>query len=119
MVIRVEPGLLQPAGLIGRQHAERAAGLQPERLDPADHLQHPIERRAVRTSRQAAPMQNRVAPSSLRLAGRGEHGIDVASGPGRRRRSDSVPTGGNSRNLPGQPPVLTESRTQTWTAPGS
>ena len=37
MVVVVEPGIAQPFGLARLQQAQRRAGLQPQRLDAADH----------------------------------------------------------------------------------
>ena len=43
MVVIIEAGAFEALGLGRGQHAERGAGLQPQRLDPFDHLDDAIE----------------------------------------------------------------------------
>ena len=78
MVVGVEPGLLEAAGLVAAEHAERDAGLQAERL----HARGPSRGRG-RTGRRRAPRARRrpcrsgSAPASLALRRGVEHVVDV------------------------------------------
>src|SRR5579884_1799463 len=64
VIVVVETGALEARGLPRVEHAERRAGLEPERTDGLHHGADPIEI-AVPGERQAAPMQNRLAPAAL------------------------------------------------------
>ena len=78
MVVGGEPGLGEPLGLGLRQHAERDAGLHAElRARRCTMSSTRSNLRPSLTSRQAAPMQKRVAPASLASARLGQHVVDV------------------------------------------
>ena len=64
MVVIIEARVFQPPRLAGGEHAERRAGLHPERLDAFDHCADRVEV-AILRSRQAAPMQKRLAPPAF------------------------------------------------------
>jgi hypothetical protein len=75
VVIYSATGVAKLHRLVFTQHAEGAADLEAHVGDLPDRLENGIELGAVmRTSRQAAPMQNREAPPAFGLAGLFEDG---------------------------------------------
>ena len=107
VVVGVEPGLLEAARLIVGEHAERAAGLEAERFTPRTMSSTRSNAGPSFTSRQAAPMQKRVAPRPCaRPRGaraprrRREHLL------GRRPASRSGSICGQYAQSSGQPPGL-------------
>ena len=75
VVVRVEPGVVEPARLLLVEHAEGHADLEAEVVDLAHHLEHAVELRVV-----------------LHLAPRGTHaeaGDPLRLGAARRSRTTS------------------------------
>jgi len=73
VVVGVQAGRAQPLGLLGRQHAEGDAGLEPLGLHLGHHLQDLLERWAVFD---LAPGRPHAEPGGAHFAGapgRGEH----------------------------------------------
>ena len=65
VIVEVESGVAQPLRLIGREHAERRAGLQPQPLDGADHIADPVEVLVLRI----APRRCHAEPACARVLG--------------------------------------------------
>ena len=65
VVVVVEAGVLELVRLLGREHAERRAGLHAERAHFANHRRDGFDVCFFFGERHAAPMQKRVAPASF------------------------------------------------------
>ena len=74
MVVVVEAGGFQPRGLRRGQHAERRAGLEPERLDAGDHRADLIEIAILRRAPGGAHAEARRA-ARLRRSRLGDDGV--------------------------------------------
>ena len=75
VVVVVEPGVAQRLGLPVLQHAERAAGLEAERLDAAHHLEHRREVAVLGPAPRGAHAEARRA-LRLRRARSREHRVE-------------------------------------------
>ena len=75
MVVEIETGVFQPPRLAGGEHAERGAGLEPERLDAFDHGADRIEIAILRLAPRRAHAEAAGA-AGFRRARFGEHRVE-------------------------------------------